>query len=108
MLGSATFTIVMSTSSMNVVAHTATSVQRRRVGTPSTASMLRVGRFCRMGEQDGADGHSAERKHAQDAERAVRNGLVQHDRARGDRDGIREQRREPGNGERPAGLIADL
>src|SRR5512135_982344 len=29
MLGSATFTIVMSTSSMNVVAHTATSVQRR-------------------------------------------------------------------------------
>src|SRR4051794_12898296 len=108
MLGSATFTIVMSTSSMNVVAQTATSVQRRPAATPSTAAMLRVGSFCRLSEQDGADGHGAERKHAEHAERAVGNGLVQHDRARGDRDGIREQRREPGDGECSAGLIADL
>ena len=34
-LGSATFTIVMSTSSMNVVAQTATSVQRRARAAPS-------------------------------------------------------------------------
>src|SRR3954469_13392477 len=108
MLGSATFTIVMSTSSMNVVAQTATSGQRRRVATPSTAAMLRVGCFCRVSEQDGADRDRAERKHAEHAERAVGKGLVQHDRARGDRDGIREQRREPGDGECPAGLITEL
>src|SRR5262245_57831254 len=40
MLGSATFTIVMSTSSMKVVAHTATRVQRRSLATPSTFEIL--------------------------------------------------------------------
>src|SRR6266536_6581847 len=42
MLGSATLTIVMSTSSMNVVAHTATSVQRRAGATPSIRPILEI------------------------------------------------------------------
>ena len=44
MLGSATFTIVMSTSSMNVVAQTATSVQRFPRAAASTRRIVVSGR----------------------------------------------------------------
>ena len=48
-LGSATFTIVMSTSSMNVVAQTATSVQRRAGRPPPSADARAAARAERAG-----------------------------------------------------------